>query len=80
MELGRDGKAADAAGQFREAVRIIPDLPEARLNLAVALENEGNYSEAFAQFNKILEQNPTNAMALDYARALRQKLSSTQPR
>ena len=80
MELGRDGKAADAAGQFREAVRIMPDLAEARLNLGMALENEGNNSEALAQFNKVLGQNPTNAMALDYARALRQKLSSKQPR
>ena len=79
LELGRDGKPADAAGQFREAVRIMPDLPEARFNLGMALANEGKYSEALAQFDKVLEQNPTNAMALDYVQALRQKLSSTPP-
>lgn len=78
IELGRDGKAAAAAGQFREAVRIMPDLPEARLNLGMALESEGNYSEALVQFDKVLELNPTNAMALNCAKALRQKLSSTQ--
>jgi tetratricopeptide (TPR) repeat protein len=79
LELGREGKPADAAGQFRETVRIMPDMPEARLNLGLALANEGNYSEALVHFNKVLEQNPTNAMALDYAQALRQKLFLTQP-
>jgi tetratricopeptide (TPR) repeat protein len=79
LELGRDGKPAAAAAQFREAVRIMPDLPEARLNLGMALVNEGKYSEALAQFDKVLEQNPTNAMALDYVQALRQKLSLTPP-
>ena len=79
LELGREGKPASAAAQFREAVRIMPDLPEARLNLGMALVNEGKYSEALAQFDKVLEQNPTNAMALDYVQALRQKLSLTPP-
>jgi tetratricopeptide (TPR) repeat protein len=79
LELGRDGRHADAAGQFREAVRIMPDLPEARFNLGLALVNEGNYSEALRQFDKVLEHDPTNTMALNYAQALRQKLSLTQP-
>jgi tetratricopeptide (TPR) repeat protein len=79
MELGRDGKSANAADQFREAVRIMPDLPEARLNLGMALENEGNYSDALAQLEKVLEKNPANAMALQHAQALRQKLSSARP-
>ncbi len=79
MELGRNGKPSDAADQFREAVRIMPDLPEARLNLGMALENAGNYSEALVQFDKVLEQNPANAMAQNHAQALRQKLSSAPP-
>ena len=79
LELGREGKPANAAGQFREAVRIMPDLPEARLNLGMALENAGNYAEALVEFDKVLEQNPANALALDHAQALRQKLSLTQP-
>ena len=74
LELGREGKTASAVAQFREAVRIMPDLPEARLNLGMALANEGRYSEALVQFDKILELNPTNALALNYAQALRQKL------
>lgn len=79
MELGRDGKPAAAAAQFREAVRIMPNLPEARLNLGMALANAGNYSEALTQFDKVLEKNPTNVVALQYAHALRQKLTVTQP-
>jgi len=79
LELGRDGKPSDAAGQFREAVRIRPDLPEARFNLAMALVNAGNYPEALGEFNKVLEQQPANAQALQYAHALRQKLSQQQP-
>lgn len=78
LELGKEGKPGDAAVQFREAVRIMPDLPEARLNLGMALENEGNYSEALNQFDKVLEQSPSNAIALDQTRILREKLASTR--
>jgi Flp pilus assembly protein TadD len=79
MELGRDGRASDAVTQFREAVRIMPNMPEARLNLGISLVDAGNYSEALVEFEKVLQQDPTNAKALQYAQALRQKLSSTQP-
>jgi tetratricopeptide (TPR) repeat protein len=79
MELGRGGKASDAVTQFREAVRIMPNLPEARLNLGISLVDAGNYPEALQEFKKVLEQDPTNAMALQYAQALRQKLSPTKP-
>ena len=78
MELGKAGKPGDAAVQFREAVRIMPNLPEARLNLGMALENAGNYSEALDQFNKVLELSPTNAMALDHTRALREKVAASR--
>jgi tetratricopeptide (TPR) repeat protein len=79
MELGRDGKAADAAGQFREAVRITPNMTEARFNLGISLVDAGNYSEALVEFEKVLEQDPTNAKALQYAQALRQRLPPSQP-
>jgi tetratricopeptide (TPR) repeat protein len=79
LELGRDSRFADAVAQFREAVRIMPDMPEARINLGIALTKEGNNLEALEQFDKALAQNPTNGIALNYAQALRQKLSQTQP-
>jgi tetratricopeptide (TPR) repeat protein len=78
-ELGRDGKPAEAAREFREAVRIMPSMTEARFNLGVSLADSGSYSEALVQFEKLLEQDPANAKALQYAQALRQKLSTSQP-
>lgn len=75
LELGRDGNAAGAAEQFREAVRIMPDLTQARLNYGIALENDGKYSEALTQFERVLEQDPSDAIATTHVKALRQKLA-----
>jgi tetratricopeptide (TPR) repeat protein len=71
--LGRLGKPAEAAEQFRETVRLQPDLIEARLNLGLALLNQDDRTEALAQFEEVLRQSPTNALALKYAKALREK-------
>ncbi|HEY1786510.1 MAG TPA: tetratricopeptide repeat protein [Verrucomicrobiae bacterium] len=76
LELGRDGNASGAAEQFRQAVRIMPNLSQARLNFGIALENEGKYSEALIQFEKVLEQDPSNTIALSHAKVLRQKLAT----
>ena len=75
LELGRDGNAGGAAEQFREAVRIMPGLTQARLNLGIALENEGKYSDALTQFERVLDQDPANAIAISHAKVLRQRLS-----
>jgi tetratricopeptide (TPR) repeat protein len=63
---------------FREAVRIMPNLAEARLNLGVALENQGSNAEALEQFQKVLEQNPANAMAASHAQTLRQQIKQAR--
>jgi tetratricopeptide (TPR) repeat protein len=76
LSLGRDNKPAEAEKQFREAVRIMPDLPEAHLNLGISLTDGGKYSEALEQFNQVLQRNSTNAVALRYIQAIKQKLSS----
>ena len=76
LELGEMGKPTEAAEQFSDAVRIMPDFAEARLNLGIALVNEGNYAGALVQFEEVLKSNPTNAMALRYARVAREKLSA----
>jgi tetratricopeptide (TPR) repeat protein len=73
--LGHDGNPAGAAAQFREAVRIMPDMLEAHLNLGIALTDEKNYSDALEQFNQVLQRNPNHATALQYVRAIKQKLS-----
>ena len=78
-ELGGDGKPSDAVREFREAVRIMPNMTEARFNLGISLMDAGNYSEALVEFEKVLEQAPANAKARQYALALSQRLSASQP-
>jgi tetratricopeptide (TPR) repeat protein len=70
LELGQAGKSDEAVAQFREAVRIMPDLLEARLNLGIALVHQGRGAEALTQFQQVLQQSPTNALALKYVEAL----------
>ncbi len=76
LELGRAGHPAEAADHFREAVRLMPDLIEARLNLGIALSHQGNSQEALVQFEAVLQRSPTNALALQFVRTLRQKSDS----
>lgn len=64
MVLGQRGQISAAIEQFREALRLKPELLDARLNLGVALASQ-NPSEALAHFEAILQQNPTNATALN---------------
>ncbi|MDE3066692.1 MAG: tetratricopeptide repeat protein [Verrucomicrobiota bacterium] len=80
LALGRAGQTAEAVEQFRAAVRIMPDLVEARLNLAIALTKIGRDPEALAQFKEALQRSPTNAVALEYVRALRAKLGAEKAR
>lgn len=76
--LGRSGRPQLAVRHFREAARLKPDLLEARLNLGIALMNAGNSAEALAQFQAVLERDPSNALALRHEAALRQALGSEQ--
>jgi Tfp pilus assembly protein PilF len=52
----------------------MPGLAEARLNLGLALEHAEHDAEALIQFEKVLEQNPGNALAQAHAQALRRRL------
>ena len=71
LELGGTGDDAGAAEQFQAAVRLLPELVEARLNLGVALMRLGRRDEALAEFEQVLQRQPTNAAALKYAATLR---------
>jgi tetratricopeptide (TPR) repeat protein len=73
LELGRLDKPAEAESAFREAARLMPDLVEARLNLGIALASQQKIKEALAEFETVLEYNPTNTLALEYRQNLRQK-------
>jgi tetratricopeptide (TPR) repeat protein len=76
LELGRENKPAEAAEDFRVAVKLMPDLLEARLNLGIALVKLGQRDEALAQFDEVLRRNPTNAVALRYNQSLRAQTPS----
>jgi tetratricopeptide (TPR) repeat protein len=60
--LGRvflqEGRPADAAEQFREAIRVQPDSPEAHANLGDALEAMGRRAEARGEYAAALAINP----------------------
>ena len=64
FELGRQGNDAEAMAQFAEAVRLKPDMLEARLDLGIALRKQKRNSEALKQFKAVLQQDPSNAIAL----------------
>jgi tetratricopeptide (TPR) repeat protein len=76
VELGRAGKPAEAAVQFREVVRLMPELAEGRLNLALALESQGRAQEALEQFQQVLRLSPTNKFAAEHERLLESRLAT----
>ena len=80
VAIGHEGTAVEAEKQFREALRIQPDLLEARVNLGIALAKEGRSFEALSQFEAVLEQSPTNSLALEYSQALRARLAAPPAR
>ena len=55
------GDAAKAAGFFRAAIQIDPDLHQARFNLARALAREGRRAEALAEAQVLLGRLPAGA-------------------
>jgi tetratricopeptide (TPR) repeat protein len=70
VELGRIKERKQAAEEFREAVRLMPGLVEARINLALALNNDGQRAEALHQFQLVLKQDPQNPIAIEYIQSL----------
>jgi tetratricopeptide (TPR) repeat protein len=49
------GKRAEAIEAFEEVVKAKPDFPEARYNLAVLYQQEGQEAKALEQFRKFKE-------------------------
>jgi tetratricopeptide (TPR) repeat protein len=56
--LLQERRAADAAGQFREAIRIEPDSPEAHANLGNCLAAEGLPADARREYAAALRIDP----------------------
>jgi tetratricopeptide (TPR) repeat protein len=69
--LGTAGKHAQAEAEFRQAVRLQPDWPEANAALAVTLSNQGKSAEAEAAYQAGLRLQPDNRqLHLRFGKAL----------
>jgi spermidine synthase len=60
-ELLVNGRADEAEPHYREAVRIRPSWPEARLGWADALAAQGRLGEALERYEELLQRNPDDA-------------------
>jgi Tfp pilus assembly protein PilF len=80
LEYGRVGQVADAEREFRQAVKLLPDLAEARLNLGIALYQQQKFPAATEVFQEILQHDPANATALKYLAALRGRSAAESAR
>lgn len=58
VELNRQGRFADAATQFREAVRIEPEFPQGHYNLASTLAKIGQTDAAIQHFGEVIRIDP----------------------
>jgi hypothetical protein len=59
--LAREGRYADAAEQFREAIRLDPGDFRARMNLGLAFYDLGRVHDALAVYNGIVPPTPDSA-------------------
>jgi protein O-GlcNAc transferase len=80
IELGQLQRPGEAEPEFREATRLMPDLAEARLNLGISLYKQEKWGEALREFEQVLERTPTNGLALQYVKALRERGANTPGR
>jgi Flp pilus assembly protein TadD len=58
IALYRQGRYKEAEAEFRQALRLRPDYPEAHLNLGIALNDLSRYKEAEAECRQALRLRP----------------------
>jgi len=63
--LLRGGSLAEAAAQFKRALKIKPDYVDAHYNLGYALSRQGNLAGGIDQFAETLRLDPKNLKALN---------------
>ncbi|MDD4013667.1 MAG: tetratricopeptide repeat protein, partial [Candidatus Omnitrophica bacterium] len=64
MLLGKRGMQEKAIMEYEDALKIIPDFMEARLNLGLAYISLGKYDKASEELKRVLSAEPENAEAL----------------
>ncbi len=75
VTLQRLERYAEAEPRFRRSIAIYPDTDEARLNLALLLEQRGEYDEAIGHLEAVLRRDPAN----DLARQLLERIRGVAP-
>jgi tetratricopeptide (TPR) repeat protein len=63
-ELEVRGNSDGAIEQYAKVVELMPNAPQAHVNLGVAYKNKGELNKALASYNRALEQRPDYAAAL----------------
>lgn len=63
IELARQGRIAEAAAAFREALHRRPDRASAAFNLALALQRAHQFADAERAFERAVRLDPTDAQA-----------------
>ena len=65
VTLEKQGRQAEAARQYREAIRINPHLVCLHNNLGTLLENTGNLEESLVEYRKSMQLDPNQLIMYD---------------
>jgi serine/threonine-protein kinase len=78
--LMQQGDYDGAISEFRNALKLRPDLDELRLDLALALEKKGKLREAFEEFEVVCTRSPNLSECRDNYQKLIKELKIQTPR
>lgn len=76
----KQGSLFAAAGEFEWARKLLPGLPEPRMNLALTLEKAGRTEEALATYSTALEVYPDHIATIEAMALLEVKSGKTDER
>ncbi|MFZ2447870.1 MAG: tetratricopeptide repeat protein [Syntrophobacteraceae bacterium] len=67
------GRIAEALSEYREAIRVNPDDPKPKFNMAVIFQDQGRVEEAESIYRAILDRNPGYAPAWSNLASVQEK-------